>query len=134
MLILQIIVIPIVFMDQKKKHKISLATFLLSGFLFVLGGITLIEESKLVLGGIQLLAGVFNIAVLAYKNPVVKAKLEIVILTFNVLVAITVAIDYILEGRKFLQYAWFLTAFLSAITLVVTYRKHRQSTKSWPDR
>ncbi|GJM29303.1 MAG: hypothetical protein DHS20C17_19380 [Cyclobacteriaceae bacterium] len=111
-------------MDQKKKEKISFATFLLSGFLFILGGITLIEDDKLVLGGIQLLAGVFNLAIILFKNPVTKTKLEIVILVFNILVATTVAIDYIMEGRKFLQYAWFLAAFLSTVALVFRMKKY----------
>ncbi len=114
-------------MALNKKQRLSLITFLLSGFLFILGGITLLEEEKIILGSIQILAGISNIVILVFKNPSIKGKLEFVILLFNVVVATTVAFDYISEGRKYLQYAWFLAAFLSGVALVMT-RKHRTST------
>lgn len=114
-------------MALNKRQRLSLITFLISGFLFILGGITLLEDEKIILGSIQILAGISNLVILAIRNPSIKTKLELVILLFNVIVAITVAIDYILEGRKYLQYAWFLAAFLSGVALVMT-RKHRTGT------
>jgi len=105
-------------MALTKRQRLYIITFLLSGFLFILGGISLLEEKKILLGSIQILAGLCNLIVLGFKNPLIKNKLELIILLFNIVVAITVALDYVMQGKKYLQYAWLLAAILSGIALL----------------
>ena len=52
-----------------------------------------------------------------------KAKLNLFILAINVVVAITVAIDYIQSGTQYIQYVWMLTALLSLGVFVSNLRK-----------
>ena len=114
-------------MESPKKQKINLFTFILSGILFVMGGLLLILEDKTWLGVIQVIAGAFNFGVAILKSRKFKSWLELVILFFNILVAASVAWDYILEGKKYLQYAWIMAALLSAIAMIITLRKRKLS-------
>ncbi len=110
-------------MESKKKQRISLFTFILSGVLFTMGGLLLIAESKIWFGLLQLAAGIFNFGAVAFRKKAIRARLELVVFLFNILVALSVAWDYMLAGKQYLQYAWFMAALLSCIALIITVRK-----------
>ena len=58
--------------------------FLLNGFLFLMGGITLLEEAKVVLALIQLIAAITNLAMLPRFIPEVrKLYLSIIVLIID---------------------------------------------------
>ncbi len=109
---------------KMRKEKLTRAAFLLNGFLFLMGGVDLVQNEKIVFAAIQLIASLLNFGVLAgFKNEKIKKNLNTLILLMNVVVSLSVGIDYHLSGKSFIQYAWYLAALVSIIALVVQLRK-----------
>lgn len=114
-------------MESSRKQKFNRFTFILSGTVFTLGGLLLIMDGKLWLGLIQIVAGVFNYSAVALQKRQIQKKLEVMVLIFNILVSVSVAWDYILEQKQYLQYAWLLAAGLSLVAMIITLRKRNNS-------
>lgn len=106
-------------MNSKRKNKFSKIAFLLNGLLFLIAGIGLIKDSKLTLGILQLFAAMINLAmILNFKNEKIKRMLDYAILMMNIVVSLSIAVDYMLVGKSFIQYAWIIAAFVSLIALI----------------
>jgi len=113
--------------NSKRKDKFSKIAFLLNGILFLIAGIGLVNDSKLTLGILQLFAAILNLAmIINFKNERAKGILEYAILTMNIIVSLSIALDYILLGKSYIQYAWIIAAFVSLIALI----KRRKSLAS----
>lgn len=110
-------------MNQKKHKPIERITFLLNGFVFILNGVILTSDLKLIFGLIQILAGISNIIMLAVKIERTKQKLYYLIFVLNILVALATSFDYFILGKKYIQYVWILIALLSLITLIMHSKK-----------
>lgn len=113
-------------MKPERKERINRLVFTLNGFLFVLGGIAPLIEGKLFLGGIQLAAGLFNLLLLLPFTQIrTRVWLNRVVLLLNIVVAISVALDYISAGKRFIQYVWFLAALGSFIALWIQVKREK---------
>ncbi len=111
-------------MDNKRKERLTKIAFFFNGFLFLMGGIGLIGEDKIAFGSIQILAGIINLAMLIrFKNETLKDRLNWLILLMNVIVALSVALDYHWAGKQYIQYAWVLAAVMSVVAMVVQWRR-----------
>ena len=98
--------------------------FLLNGFLFLMGGITLLEEAKVVLALIQLIAAVTNLAMLPRFIPEArKVYLSIIVLIMNMVVNASIFYDYLMAGKQYIQNVWLLASVLSLVALVVITRR-----------
>ena len=107
-----------------RKKILTRVAFSLNGALFLLGGIVLIDEGKLVLGIIQLLASILNISmIIKISNKQKVEKLNYVILAMNVVVCLSIAIDYMLANTSYIQYVWILAAIVSLIALLIQMKK-----------
>ncbi len=111
---------------MKKKNRLELVAFSLNGFLFLLGGVVLIDENKIVLGIIQLVSSLLNILMIVrIRNKKRVEKLNHAILVMNVIVCISVGIDYMLANKTYIQYAWFFAAVVSLVALIIQIRKKK---------
>lgn len=80
---------------------------------------------------LQLLAAFLNLSMLVpFKSRPMKGKLELGILVMNILVALSIAIDYILIGKTYIQYAWMLVAIMSCVTLLIKLRRRNPEAKA----
>lgn len=106
------------------KHKLSTIVFVLNGILFFLGGIGLLGEGKVLFGAIQLVAGTSNLAILlGTRKSHRRHIINLVILLMNVLVAGSIAWDYTLAGKQYIQYAWLVAALMSTAAFAIQLRK-----------
>jgi len=113
-------------MKQARKERINRLVFTLNGFLFVLGGIPALMEGKPFLGVIQLAAGLFNfLLLLPIKQIQTRIWLNRIVLFLNIVVAISVALDYIAAGTRFIQYVWLLAALGSVIALWIQIKREK---------
>ena len=101
--------------------------FVLNGMLFLLGAWGFINDQKLFFAAIQLLASLLNFGMIwNLRKGLNKSWLELTILFMNIIVALTVAIDYIQAGKTYIQYAWFFAAFMSAIAFLIKANNNRK--------
>jgi len=108
----------------KNKVKFTNLAFAVNGFVFLLGGILLLEDDKSVMALIQWLAFLLNLAmVLSFWKKRVMERLNYSILFMNVVACLSMAIDTIISGKSYLQYAWILAGIISIVALVFHYRK-----------
>lgn len=118
-------------MTANRKEKINRIVFALNGFLFIMGAIDPLSQGKLLLGGIQLLAGISNLAFLfSLRKGEPNLWLNRLVLLMNVVVAITVGFDQIAAGKQYIQYAWFFAAFASLVALFIQVRKEKTASAS----
>lgn len=102
-------------------------SFLLSGFLMLMGGLSMLEQDKLAFAAIQLIAAALNLAILIrFKSTRLLKMLNKAILLMNVLVCASVGVDYTLAGKDYIQYVWFFAAVLSLVALQVRYNKDKK--------
>lgn len=106
------------------KHKLTTAVFVINGILFFLGAAGLFEDGKVVFGTIQLVAGICNMAILtSSKKSHRRHIINLVILLMNVMVAGSIAWDYTMAGKQYIQYAWLVAALMSLTVFAVQLRK-----------
>lgn len=111
---------------MKNKAKLTDLAFVINGFVFLLGGSLLLEEGKSIMALIQWLAFLLNLAmVLKFWKRRVMERLSYSILFMNVVACLSMAIDAIISGKSFIQYAWILAALISIIALVIHYRNRQ---------
>ena len=68
-----------------------------------MGGIVLIGDNKLVLGILQLLAPILNISMIVkIRNEKTSEKLNYAILVMNVIICISISIDYMLANTSYI--------------------------------
>ncbi|MBR9920466.1 MAG: hypothetical protein GYB31_06470 [Bacteroidetes bacterium] len=113
-------------MDTEKKKRVLKIAFLLNGFLFLLGGVGLVQDGKWGMAVLQFLAAAFNIMmVLPLFKESVKTRLNVLILGMNVMVTASIAWDYHLSGANYIQYAWLTAAVMSLLALFVYLKKKK---------
>ena len=115
--------------SKTRKEKLLRFTFILNGFIFLMGGISAIGIEKLWLGAPQLLAGIFNLLMVVNilgANP--KKYINYLIYLMNTVVAIFVCIDYIQSGTQYIQYVWMFVAVISLLAFLVIYTKENKLT------
>lgn len=113
-------------MNQQRKERITRAVFVLNGFLFLLGGVGLLNDGKIVFGIAQIIASVLNFGMLSkFRKTEYKYLLELLILVVNVIVCVLIAIDYIQMGKMYIQYMWIIAAIISTIALIVKLVKDK---------
>ena len=110
---------------EQKKRFIRLAN-LLNGLIFLLGAVALLKESKTVLAIPQLVASVLNFSLLLkIRNDKLALGMSIAVFVLNILVCLTIAVDYFLSGSSYIQYAWILAAVLSLIALIFLLKRFK---------
>jgi len=97
----------------------------MNGLIFVLGSLVYFEESKVSFAALQIIAGIINFILLAKSRKTINKVFNIAALALNIVVAISVSVDYFLSGKTYIQYLWMLTALFSAIALVVYLQKRQ---------
>ena len=111
-------------MKKAKRKRLSKIVGALNGALFLMGAFSLFGEGKIFFGVLQLIASVFNFIGLArFGNLNVNFFFQQAILLMNVIVALSVAIDYVNKGTQYIQYVWMLTALLSLGVFVLFLRR-----------
>lgn len=111
---------------MKKKNKLNIIAYSLNGLLFLMGGVLLINDGKLIFATIQLLASILNIImVLKIRKKRKIEKLNYIILAMNIIVCISVAIDYILANKSYIQFVWFFAAVLSFVALILQMKRKK---------
>lgn len=111
-------------MEQQRKARLVRAASLINGVLFLMGGIQLMGEDKLLYGTLQLLAAMLNLAMLVpFKNDGVKQKLNLAILFMNIVVSLSVAINYQRSGSSYIQYAWAAATVMAAFAFGVQLKR-----------
>jgi len=117
--------------NAEKKVKLTKIVFGLNGVLFLMGGVSLLEEGKTLLATIQLVAAGTNLAMIPRFIPDQKKRyLGMVVLAMNVVVNGSIFYDNLVAGKNYIQYVWLLAAVMSLVALVVMYRKEGASSGS----
>lgn len=99
--------------------------------MFLMGGVSLLEEGKTLLATIQLVAAGTNLAMIPRFIPDQKKRyLGMVVLAMNVVVNGSIFYDNLVAGKNYIQYVWLLAAVMSLVALVVMYRKEGASSGS----
>lgn len=106
-------------MENIKQQRISLVTLIMSGMLFLVGGLDYLDQGKLAFGTFQALAGLANLILAFFKRRDSAKKLDQIALIFNLLTCILIAIDYFREGKQFLPYAYLLASLFSFLALMI---------------
>ena len=102
--------------------------FALNGFLFALGGFTLINEHAIWSGLIQIFASLLNFSILLKSiNIRWRSRINEAILIMNIVVALSIASNYHTSGKSYIQYAWLMTALMSFVVLFLYFRKKGES-------
>ncbi|SRX54447.1 hypothetical protein AEQU1_01457 [Aequorivita sp. CIP111184] len=115
-------------MKPKLKAKLFIFSFLINAFIFLLGGLSLLEEGKNALAILQFITALFNLFMLLKKfSPKKRITLNYIILILNILVAASVAFDYYFMGKEKIKYLWFFAAIMYTVALIVQVRKQRIS-------
>ncbi len=113
-------------MNAARKKRFIRMAFLLNGLLFLLGGLDFFGDDKLFLGMLEIFAGMLNLAMLRKAKPrAVKEFLGYAILLMNVVVALSIAIDYFQMGKSYIQYMWLAAAAMSLIAFFIHFRKKK---------
>ena len=112
-------------MDKQRKQRIVRIVSLVTGLIFLMGALDFIDRGRPLFGVLQIVAGLLNLlsALPPEKLPRWQGTLKYGVLGLNVLVAISVAIDYFQAGKQYIQYAWVLIAIISTVALVIQWRK-----------
>lgn len=110
---------------NRKKRLVSI-TFAINGFLFLMGGLSLIFEDKIIFGMIQLLASMLNILMIVKirsEKPIVKLNLGVLVM--NVIVCISIALDNMLADTSYIQYAWIVAAMASLVAFFIQIKRKK---------
>ena len=100
--------------------------FMLNGVMFLLGGLLLFKGGEFLLGGILLLATLPNISRLMVERETRSTdQINYSILAMNVIVCLSMALDEILSGQSFIQFAWLAVAVISILALVLQLRSRK---------
>ncbi|MCB0750875.1 MAG: hypothetical protein KDC52_05325 [Ignavibacteriae bacterium] len=111
-------------MMKNNKTKFIKISIILNAVLFILSGISFIGSSKLLFGMIQLVAGFFNLMLLpSVMSQKSKNIVTYLVYVFNIIVAVTISIDYFDVGKKYIQYAWIIVALFSLFALIKYHKK-----------
>lgn len=114
----------------KTKNKLAKVAFVLNGVLFLMGGVLLIGEGKNVFGIIQFLASILNIAILLnFRNKRSVSKLNIAIFVINLLVCLSISLDYFLAGKSYIQYLYIVAAIISFVALRIQMERSLKEQK-----
>lgn len=90
----------------------------------MLGAYSLISDQKLWFAIIQLIAAIFNFLMLIpVKNILVKHRISQLVFLMNVIVALSISIDSIQQGKQYIQYVWMVAALCSLIALILFSKK-----------
>lgn len=102
-----------------KKEKLSRFSFVLNGFLFGLSAFTQFSEKSYLVAFIHLLAAAANLLMLVeFNSQSLKEKLNLGVFFMNVVVAVSIALQYYRSGSKYIHFVWILTAVLSSFVFV----------------
>lgn len=116
-------------MNNKIKNRFLRLAFLLNGLIFLFAGAMLISDNKVVFGILQLLASILNLSmIIHFRNENAKKKIEYAILIANIIVSLSIAIDYILSGKLYIQYMWIMAAVMSAIAVIIQVKREKRLT------
>ncbi len=116
-------------MKRTLKEGLTRVTFLLNGFIFIIGGTDVIQDNKVLFGIFLLSAAILNLSILIkFSKEKIRATLGKLILLVNIIVAFVTAVDYFISGKKYIQYAWLLIAIMSAIVFGMQLKKERIQT------
>lgn len=111
-------------MNQARRNRIIRISYLLNALLFFVGGFELLGNDKLGFAIIQFMASSLNLfGFLFTLNPKTNTSFKQSILVLDILVAMSVAVNYAQEGKQYIQYAWALAAVMNLVALVVLSRK-----------
>ncbi len=111
-------------MNPKTKAKLYRFSFLLNAFIFIMGGLSFLEEGKNALAILQFVTALFNLFMMLKRlSPQMSIKLNYLILILNILVAASVAFDYYSMGRGAIMYPWIAAAIMYTFALIIQYRK-----------
>ncbi|MEZ4917968.1 MAG: hypothetical protein R2792_02590 [Saprospiraceae bacterium] len=104
----------------QRKAKALKGVSILNGFLFLLSGVGFIEKGKLLFGFLQILASALNLRVAFMKSPDSPAArmLNRAIGIMNILIPISIAVDYIQSDSKYIHFAWIFVALLSLFVFI----------------
>ena len=111
---------------ENRKRKISRILFILNSFLFLISGIDLLTNNKLIFASLQIFAAMLNLSMIVeFKHKQINKKIELLVLVMNIIICIFMAFDYIQSGKSYIQYIWMFAAIMSAIALLIQLQKNK---------
>jgi len=115
-------------MSKNKKEKLYKVPTILNAFLFVFSGFTFIGSNKILFGIIQIVAGSLNLILLPNRIPQkTKTIFSYLVFVFNIIVAVTISIDYFNAGKEYIQYVWIVVALISLFALIKYHLKSKSN-------
>ena len=111
-------------MDQARKDLLIRVSYLMNALLFFMGGFVLIEDERVLFAIIQFIASSLNLLGFLFAlDRRVAFRFKQSVLLVDILVAMSVAVNYAQEGRQYIQYAWAVAAVFTLVALIVLSRK-----------
>lgn len=104
-----------------RKKKIKIGNAFLTGSLFFLSGLQFIGTGKDFFALFQIIGGLLNIAdgINLKKQFLKTQKLHFILGIANIILPLTIAVDYFQSGAKYIQYVWIFVAMMWTIAFIV---------------
>ena len=107
-------------MAFNQKERLIRMSFLLNGFLFVLGALELITSGRVPFGLFQGGIAVMNFLLYSKgREAITKKLLTYGILIANIVVYLTTVSEKVNAGKQLVQYAWLIAAIMTTVALIV---------------
>ena len=106
------------------KKKLFIFSFFMTAFPLVLAGLDALDQGKALFGSVYLACGLVYVY-LAFIAVRKQLESNDWLTFFGTLVLLFVALDYFIQGKKYLPYAYLLAAVLSLTPIFV--KRHKQS-------
>jgi hypothetical protein len=110
------------------QKKLFIFSFFLTAFPLVLAGLDALDQGKMTFGSVYLACGLVYVY-LAFNAIRKKLDGNNWITLFGTLILLIVTLDYYLQGKKYLPYAYFAAALLSLTPIFVKRFKQNDETK-----
>ena len=112
--------------NSSKKQRSIRFVLIVNAFTLFMGGLHFVGDGKIGFGSLQFITAALNVALLFTNTPARTSYcLYLLLFALNILIAISIAYDYIQQGSKYIQYMWMLTAGITLGASIVFARKNK---------
>jgi drug/metabolite transporter (DMT)-like permease len=109
--------------------KLFIFSFFMTAFPLALAGMDALDQGKIIFGSVYLVCGLvyMYLALVAAKKHLDE---NIWIMLFGTLILLIVGLDYLLQGKTYLPYAYLGAALISFLPVLVKKIKRNNQTKT----
>ena len=109
-------------MSSSRKNKFKAAPYLLNAVVFFVGGIGSLEQERFYFALLLFLISLVNLLVIKTSD---RNLANFIVMILNSVFALILAVELVVEGKKYIQYLWVAVCILSAIVALIALRKYR---------